>query len=171
MFHNYCATNIARITKKEKDAYMTNHIKILVLNGPNMNLLGIREPNLYGCETLQSIEDALMQYGKEKNIDIECFQSNHEGVLIDKLHSAIGEFSGIVYNPAAHTHYSYAIRDAIAAIKIPVIEVHMTNIFEREDFRHISVTAEVCAAQIAGRGSKGYFEAVDELIKILSIKE
>lgn len=137
----------------------------LLLNGPNLNLLGTREPSVYGTETLNAIEAEVVAYGASKGVVVECFQSNHEGVLIDKLHSARDTYAGIIYNPGAHTHYSYALRDAIEAIKIPTVEVHLSDIMAREEFRRNSVIAPVCLSQISGKGKQGYLEALDVLLK------
>ncbi|HTR80931.1 MAG TPA: type II 3-dehydroquinate dehydratase [Bacteroidota bacterium] len=137
---------------------------ILVINGPNLNLLGTREPEVYGTLSLKNIEDGLRAGFQQ--VAFTFFQSNHEGAIIDKLQAAQSEkVDGIVLNAAAYTHYSYAIRDAIAAIPIPVIEVHISNILTREEFRKHSVTAPVCKAQISGFGTDGYRIAVDTLIE------
>lgn len=137
--------------------------KILVLLGPNLNMVGIREKGIYGEETAESIEIQIRKYADEKGLSAEVFQSNHEGDLIDKIHSSKGNFEGVIINAGALTHYSYALRDAIACVKIPFIEVHMSNIHAREDFRHISVIAPVCAGQIAGFGKNSYFLAINAL--------
>ena len=143
-----------------------NHVKkILVLNGPNINRLGIREPDVYGRVTYQELEQALLSWGKENKVDIVCFQSNHEGALIDEIHKASEAFDGVVFNPGAFTHYSYALRDAIASTDLEVIEVHLSNIHQRESFRHQSVIAPVCKGQIAGLGVKGYFLALRALVE------
>ena len=138
--------------------------KILVLNGPNLNLLGVREPDVYGTVTLADIEREVTEYAAERGASVDCFQSNHEGALIDKLHEARGAYDGIVYNPGAHTHYSYALRDAVSSIDVPTVEVHLSDISAREEFRRISVIAPVCVAQIKGKGEEGYKEAVDVLL-------
>ena len=139
-------------------------MNILVINGPNLNLLGMLEPDVYGTETLKEITDGLME--KFPQVRFTFFQSNHEGAIIDTLQSAESEkIDGIVLNAAAYTHYSYAIRDAIAAIPIPVIEVHISNIHLREEFRKQSVTSPVCKAQISGFGAAGYHIAVETLIQ------
>ena len=138
--------------------------RILVLNGPNLNLLGVREPDVYGTVTLADIEREVAAYAAERGATVDCFQSNHEGVLIDRLHAARGVYDGIVYNPGAHTHYSYALRDAVSSIDVPTVEVHLSDISSREDFRKVSVIAPVCIAQIKGKGKEGYKEAVDVLL-------
>lgn len=138
--------------------------KILVLNGPNLNLLGAREPDVYGTVTLADIEREVTAYAAERGVQVDCFQSNHEGVLIDKLHEAREAYDGVVYNPGAHTHYSYALRDAVSSIDVPTVEVHLSDISTREEFRRVSVIAPVCVAQIKGKGKEGYKEAVDVLL-------
>ncbi len=140
-------------------------MKILLMNGPNLNMLGVREPEIYGRETLASIEAEVVAYGQERGVVVECFQSNHEGALVDKLHEAHTAYDGVVYNPGAHTHYSYALRDAVGSISTPVVEVHLSDISTREDFRHISVIEPECIAQIKGKGKLGYMEAIDVLLE------
>ena len=144
--------------------------KILVIHGPNLNLLGEREPGVYGTDTFESINDEIVAHALEYSIHCEVFQSNHEGEIIDELHLARKKFDGVVLNAGAYTHYSYAIRDAIAAIKIPVVEVHMSNIHARDEFRHTSVIAPVCAGQIAGFGKNSYLLGVEALKTILESK-
>lgn len=139
--------------------------KYLLLNGPNLNMLGVREPEIYGRDTLDSIEAEVVAYGAERGVQVDCFQSNHEGVLIDKIHEAHWRYDGIVYNPGAHTHYSYALRDAIGSVDTPVVEVHLSDINAREPFRSISVIEPVCVAQIKGKGKEGYKEALDVLLE------
>ena len=139
---------------------------ILVLNGPNLNLLGVREPDVYGTVTLADIEREVKAYAAERGARVDCFQSNHEGALVDKLHEARGAYDGIVYNPGAHTHYSYALRDAVSSIDVPTVEVHLSDISAREEFRRNSVIAPVCVAQIKGKGKEGYKEAVDVLLAL-----
>ena len=146
-------------------------MKIRVINGPNLNLLGTREPQIYGNTTLGSIESMLGHEAREYGVEIEFFQSNHEGDLIDCIHEAARECcDGLILNPGAYTHYSYAIRDALASIDVPKIEVHISNIHQREEFRHTSVTAPVCTGQIAGLGLQGYLLAVDAIINMLKEK-
>lgn len=139
--------------------------KILVINGPNLNLLGEREPGIYGDDTYESLCESIMNKAEDMQIRCEVFQSNHEGAIIDKLHSARFIFDGVVLNAGAFTHYSYAIRDAIAAIKLPVIEVHISNVFARDEFRKNSVIAPVCKGSISGFGFASYYMAIDALVK------
>ncbi|MGB4442082.1 MAG: type II 3-dehydroquinate dehydratase [Coriobacteriia bacterium] len=142
-------------------------LSVLVINGPNLNLLGRREPDVYGTATLDDIEAMVAEHAAALGVDVSFFQSNHEGAIIDRLHEAVGACDGVVLNPGAYTHYSYAIRDAIAAIGIPVVEVHLSDINAREDFRRVSVTAPVCVAQIAGLGTDSYLEGLDSLVSRL----
>ncbi|MCD8026058.1 MAG: type II 3-dehydroquinate dehydratase [Clostridiales bacterium] len=137
--------------------------KILILMGPNLNMVGVREKGIYGEEAAESINAQIIDYSVKSGFNAEIYQSNHEGDLIDKIHSAKESFDGAVINAGALTHYSYALRDAIACVKIPFIEVHMSNIHAREEFRHTSVIAPVCAGQIAGFGKNSYFLAIDAL--------
>ena len=139
--------------------------KILLMNGPNLNMLGIREPGVYGNDTLKDLEAGFCEYARAHGCEVECFQSNHEGDLVDKIHAAHGACDGIVYNPGAHTHYSYALRDAVGGIDTPCVEVHISNVDAREAFRHISVIAPACVAQVKGRGFKGYCDAIDILLE------
>lgn len=138
--------------------------KVLIINGPNLNMLGVREPGIYGNETLETLCDKIRKKAELLNAEVEFYQSNIEGELINKIHSAMGNFDGIVINPGAYTHYSYAIRDALASVNVPAIEVHISNVHKREEFRHKSVTAPVCAGQICGLGTNGYLYALEELI-------
>ena len=131
-------------------------MKILVINGPNLNLLGEREPDVYGDDSLQSINDQLQGRAIEMGIELSFFQNNSEGRIVDELHAARLEYDGVILNAGAYTHYSYAIRDAIAAIKIPVIEVHLSNVDSRDEFRKNSVIAPVCLGSIAGFGKYSY---------------
>ena len=132
---------------------MTN---ILILHGPNLNLLGTREPGVYGTTTLADINAALEQEASARGVTLRILQSNHEGVLIDTIHEAHAWADGILINPGAFTHYSYALRDAIAAVGLPCVEVHLSNIHAREPFRHTSVIAPVCRGQISGFGAQSY---------------
>jgi 3-dehydroquinate dehydratase-2 len=134
--------------------------KLLLINGPNLNLLGTREPGIYGNTTLKDIEDQVTKFANENGMELSTFQSNHEGHIIDAIHDARTKYSGIIFNPGAFTHYSYAIRDAIASVDVPVIEVHISNVHKREEFRHTSVLAPVCEGQIVGLGTTGYKLAV-----------
>ena len=138
--------------------------KILVMNGPNLNLLGTREPEIYGTLTLADIHERLRRRANEAGLDIEFMQSNHEGVLVDAIQRARRTVDYIILNAAAFTHYSIAIRDAIAAIDVPVIEVHLSNIHQREEFRHTSVIAPVALGQIAGFGAESYMAALEIII-------
>lgn len=140
-------------------------MKIRVINGPNINMLGIREPGIYGKETYAGLLELIKDYCKEKNIEVDFFQSNHEGALVDNIQEAYGKIDGIVINPAAYTHTSVAILDALKAVSIPAVEVHISNVSEREDFRQISYVSKVAIKTIAGEGLKGYLMAIDELIK------
>lgn len=138
--------------------------KILIINGPNLNMLGIREPGVYGTETLETLCNKIKEKADLLNAEVEFHQSNIEGELINKIHSAMGIFDGIVINPGAYTHYSYAIRDALASVNVPAIEVHISNVHKREEFRHESVTAPACVGQICGLGTNGYLYALEELV-------
>lgn len=152
------------LEKKRKEKAM----KILVINGPNLNFLGIREKSVYGTQDYKYLLDLIQKKAKETGCKIETYQSNHEGAIIDKIQEAYFDGTqGIVINPGAYTHYSYAIRDALASITVPKVEVHISNIQEREEFRKISVTAPVCDKQIFGQGLDGYLQAID-FIKNLS---
>lgn len=136
--------------------------KVLLLLGPNLNMVGIREKSIYGEETAETIEKDIIAYGKALDIDVTVFQSNYEGAIIDQIHNSRLEYNAVIINPGALTHYSYAVRDAIASVStIPFFEVHMSNIHKREEFRHKSVTAPVCVGQISGFGSYGYKMALN----------
>ena len=139
-------------------------MKILVINGPSLNLLGIREPEIYGSETLENMGDWLDEQPDADTHDITWFQSNHEGDLIDQIQSTISLFDGIIINPGALTHYSFAIRDAIASVDTPTVEVHFSDINSREEFRRVSVIKDECISQISGLGKQGYLEALKTLI-------
>ena len=138
-------------------------MKILVLNGPNLNMLGIREPDHYGRETYADLVTKIQRHCEKKGIEVEQFQSNHEGALVDKIQSAYGIFDGIVINPAAYTHTSVAILDAVKSVSIPTVEVHISKVGEREDFRQISYVRSACVKTITGHGTEGYLEAIDFL--------
>lgn len=137
--------------------------KILVIHGPNLNLLGEREPDVYGDNGIDTLNSNIIDRAKEKGLECEIFQSNHEGAIIDRLHSARKNFDGVVINAGAYTHYSYAIRDAISAIKIPCIEVHISNVDARDAFRANSVIAPVCKGSISGFGFGSYYLAIQAL--------
>lgn len=143
-------------------------MRVLVLHGPNLNLLGEREPEVYGSQTLTEIDAAVAEVGKELGIEVRCEQHNGEGAIIEALHAARKRDSGIIINPGAYAHYSYAIRDAIAAVGLPVIEVHLSNVAAREAFRHISVTAAACRGVVSGLGASGYTLALRALAEILA---
>ena len=141
-------------------------MKLLIINGPNLNLLGRREVGVYGRENLDQVINWVSENIKSSELDLIWFQSNSEGEIIDKLHWAINNnIEGVIINPGAYTHYSYAIRDAISSIEIPTIEVHLSNIDRRENFRKISVIEDVCKKQIKGKGKEGYLEAVNLFLK------
>ena len=137
-------------------------MKILILNGPNLNLIGKREPEIYGNQSLDEFFEVLRQ--RFPNCQIDSYQTNHEGFLIDKLHEAMGKYDGIVMNPGGYAHTSIALADAVRAINIPVVEVHISNIYEREEYRHHSYTAEAAVKSIVGHGLEGYSEAISYLI-------
>ena len=135
-------------------------MKILVINGPNINMLGIREPNVYGRETYQDLLALIYKTAEENGLDVECFQSNHEGAIVDKIQEAYGVFDAIVINPAAYTHTSIAILDALKAVSMPAVEVHISDVDSREDFRQISYAGMACEKRIAGQGIDGYRQAL-----------
>ena len=141
--------------------------KILVINGPNLNFLGIREKSVYGNQDYQYLLDMIARKGEETGCEITVFQSNHEGAIIDRIQEAYFDGTdGIVINPGAYTHYSYAIRDALASITVPKVEIHISDITAREDFRKVSVTAAVCDKQIYGQGLDGYLQAIDFIVTV-----
>ena len=146
-------------------------MKILVLNGPNLNMLGIREPDVYGKETYQSLIDKIERCAKELGIEVVCKQSNHEGVLVDEIQAAYEEMQGIVINPGAYTHTSIALLDALKAVNIPTVEVHISAVEKREEFRQISYLRAACIATISGHGTDGYLEAIRLLLAHLDAQK
>lgn len=141
--------------------------KIMVIHGPNLNLTGVREPGVYGRSSLAAINEEIVLKCRGYGMECSVFQSNSEGALIDRIHAAMEDCDGIIINAGAYTHYSYALRDAISAVRLPTIEVHMSNIQAREEFRHLSVIAPVCAGSIAGFGKNSYLLAVDAMKALL----
>ena len=139
-------------------------MKILVINGPNINMLGIREPKIYGSENFETLCNNVLNFAREKAVEVKLFQSNHEGDLVDEIQNALGVFDGIVINPGAYTHTSIALLDALKAVAIPTVEVHISKVEEREAFRQISYVREVCVKTITGHGIAGYVEAMEYLI-------
>ena len=139
-------------------------MKILVINGPNLNMLGIREPSVYGNNTYSDLCNLINDYAKKLGVEVEIYQSNHEGDLVDKIQSAYNKADGIVINPAAYTHTSVALLDALKAVAIPAVEVHISDVSKREDFRQISFVRSYCFATISGHGFNGYLEAIDRLL-------
>ena len=136
-------------------------MKLVIINGPNLNMLGIREPDKYGTETYQDLVEKIKKHCEQRQVACEFYQSNHEGDLVDRIQQAyFDQADGIVINPAAYTHYSYAIYDALRAVDVPAVEVHLSNIRQREPFRQISVTVPACRGQIVGHGFDGYLEAL-----------
>ncbi len=144
-------------------------MKLLIINGPNLNMLGIREPDHYGRETYKDLVEKLESYCKEKNIECECYQSNHEGCLVDKIQEAYGVFDGIVINPGAYTHTSIALLDAVKSVQIPTVEIHISKVEEREDFRQISYIRLAAVKTITGLGTDGYLRAIDFLEEYLKV--
>ena len=142
-------------------------MKILVINGPNLNLLGIREPDIYGRETYKDVCLKIKAYAENACVEVEIFQSNHEGAIVDKIGEAYGVFDGIVINPAAYTHTSIAILDALKAVSIPAVEVHISDVNGREEFRRVSYAGMACVHSIVGHGTDGYLEAIDYLKETL----
>lgn len=145
-------------------------MKILVINGPNINMLGIREPEVYGNTTYEELCSMIREKSKELNVDVDLVQSNIEGEIINFIQSVLGKYDGIIINPGAYTHYSIAIYDALRAVNLPAIEVHLSNIYSREDFRHKSVTTAACIGQICGFGIYSYILAIEALVSIQSKK-
>lgn len=147
-------------------------MKILVINGPNINFLGIREKSVYGTENYDYLLNLIAQKGQECGCELEVFQSNHEGAIIDRIQDSFFDGTeGIVINPGAYTHYSYAIRDALASIVVPKVEIHISDITKREEFRKVSVTAPVCDKQIYGQGLNGYLMAIDSVIEMSKMRK
>lgn len=141
-------------------------MRILVLNGPNLNMLGIREPSIYGSQTYEALCEKIENYAKQRKIEVSIYQSNHEGDLVDKIQSALTDFDGIVINPAAYTHTSVALLDALKAVNKPCVEVHISDVSNRESFRQISYVREACQLTISGHGIDGYLEAIDFLLGV-----
>lgn len=137
--------------------------RILIVHGPNLNLLGERDPDVYGTLTLEGINDLLERTAQTAGLEVQCFQSNHEGELIDRLHQSRRWADGVIINPGALTHYSYALRDAVEGIGLPTVEVHLSDIHHREPFRRVSVLKDVCLAQVSGKGAQSYVEAMERL--------
>ncbi len=144
-------------------------MKILILHGPNLNFLGTREPDIYGSISLDDINSKLIELGKELGAEIKCSQSNHEGTLIDALQDARTWANGVVFNPGGYTHTSIALRDAISAIQIPVIEAHLSNVYAREEFRHVSMISAVCKGKVVGFGWRSYELGLRGLIDIIKV--
>jgi 3-dehydroquinate dehydratase-2 len=144
-------------------------MKILLLHGPNLNLLGTREPEVYGSMTLDDINEKMISLGEELGAEVICLQSNHEGALIDALHDARTWANGVVFNPGGYTHTSVALRDAISAIMIPVIEVHLSNVYAREEFRHTSLVSAACKGKVSGFGWRSYELGLRGLVDIIKV--
>ena len=141
-------------------------MKLLILNGPNLNMLGLREPRIYGSATYASLIERIKSYALDKGFEVDCFQSNHEGALVDKIQEAyFNKVDGIVFNPGAYTHTSIALLDALKAVQIPCVEVHISDVAKREEFRQISYIRPACIASIIGHGLDGYIEAIDILLE------
>lgn len=140
-------------------------MKILVLNGPNLNLLGIREPGIYGSETYRDLLEKIAAHAQTRGVSVDCFQSNHEGALVDRIQEAYGNTDGIVINPGAYTHTSIALLDAVKAVGIPTVEVHISDVARREPFRSVSYIRAACVGSVIGHGTDGYLEAMDLLIE------
>ncbi|MCR5634596.1 MAG: type II 3-dehydroquinate dehydratase [Lachnospiraceae bacterium] len=143
-------------------------MKILVLNGPNINMLGVREPGIYGSDNYEKLCENVKSFAQEKNIEVEIYQSNHEGDLVDKIQEAFGNTDGIVFNPGAYTHTSIAILDAVKSVSIPCVEVHISKVEEREDFRQVSYIRHACFKTITGHGIAGYTEGMQAVIDHLN---
>mmetsp|Transcript_5220 Transcript_5220/g.2981 ORF Transcript_5220/g.2981 Transcript_5220/m.2981 type:complete len:149 (+) Transcript_5220:1161-1607(+) len=148
---------------------MNNKKKIVVIHGPNLNMLGKREPEIYGPQTLEDINAELIKLGNSSKIEVETYQSNHEGAIVDKIHEVLYKCRGIIINPAAYTHTSIAIRDALLLVDVPIIEIHLSSIYKREPFRHKSMISDIVYAQISGFGAMGYFMALKALLKMMAL--
>lgn len=140
---------------------------VLVIHGPNLNMLGKREPDIYGTDTLADIDEGLIHLGETLNLTVETFQSNHEGAIVDRIHDSLGHVQGLIINPGAYTHTSVAIRDALLLLDIPIVEIHLSNIYKREKFRHKSMIAGIATGQISGFGAHGYTLALSALSRLL----
>lgn len=140
-------------------------MNILVINGPNLNMLGIRDKNIYGDKSYKDLVHLIKDYCKKNNVKVKCVQSNYEGKIVEYIQKSLNKYDGIVINAGAYTHYSIAIKDALNSVKVKSVEVHISNIYEREDFRHISYIKDECVASIVGKGFDGYLEAIDILRK------
>lgn len=140
-------------------------MRFFILNGPNLNLLGQREPGVYGEESYETLCEMVQDHAAAHDSEAVCYQSNHEGTLIDAIHAAQGVYDAIIFNPGAFTHYSYALLDALKAVSVPTVEVHISNVHKREEFRHKSVTAPACVGQICGLGLYGYIAAMDYFLE------
>ena len=145
-------------------------MKLLIINGPNLNLLGLREPGTYGFKSYASLCHMIREHAKQIDVEVEIYQSNHEGDLVDRIQAAYGRIDGIVLNPAAYTHTSVALLDALKAVEIPTVEVHISDLSKREDFRQISYVRAACVKTISGHGLQGYLEAMDVLKELLTCK-
>ena len=143
-------------------------MKLLVLNGPNLNILGLREPSVYGVETYADLCDKIRAHAKARGAEVELYQSNHEGDLVDRIQAAYGDADGIVINPGAYTHTSIALLDAVKAVSIPTVEVHISDVTKREAFRQVSYIRQACVKTVMGHGTDGYLEAIDFLIETLA---
>ncbi len=162
---NEVVDRVVQSTREKKENKVNRGKKLLVINGPNLNFLGIRDKNIYGAQDYNYLMSLIQNKAKETGCRIDCFQSNHEGAIIDRIQEAYFDGTqGIVINPGAYTHYSYAIHDALETIKVPKVEIHISNIHEREEFRKISVTAPACDKQIYGQGLDGYLQAIDFIL-------
>jgi len=141
--------------------------KILVIHGPNLNMLGKREPEVYGSEGLEEINARLTERAQALNVELDLFQSNHEGQIVDKIQAAVSQCSAVIINPAAFTHTSVAIRDALLLLEVPIIEIHLSNIYKREPFRHTSLITDIATGQICGLGSQGYLLALEAAANLI----